>query len=162
PPPPRAAPWYAVHEIGYPDPPTFTETFARASEWLDGVAATPGIPYEQGVIGGVSQGAVMTCALGLGAGRPRPAGMIALSGFVPSVQGFSIALTPPLPRVAIGHGALDPVISVEWSRRAYDALRDAGADVVFSESPTLAHAIDPRSFRELPGWLAETLVGSRS
>src|SRR4029453_1778360 len=106
PPPPRAAPWYAVHEIGYPDPPTFTETFARASEWLDGVAATAGIPYEQVVIGGFSQGAVMTYALGLGAGRPRPAGMIALSGFVPSVQGFSMALTPPLRAARTANGAL--------------------------------------------------------
>jgi phospholipase/carboxylesterase len=159
--PPGGAHWYAVHEIGYPDPPTFTDTFARASVWLDGVAAAAGIPYERVVIGGFSQGAVMTYALGLGAGRPRPVGMIALSGFVPSVPGFSIELTPPLPRVAIGHGALDPVISVEWSRRAYDALRDAGADVVFNESPTLAHSIDPRFFRELPGWLTETL-GSRA
>jgi predicted esterase len=46
---------------------------------------------------------------------------------------------------------------VEWSRRAYDALRDAGAAVVFSESPALAHSIDPGFLRELPGWLAETL-----
>jgi phospholipase/carboxylesterase len=155
--PPGGAHWYAVHEIGYPDPPTFTATFARASEWLDDVAAASGIPYERVVIGGFSQGAVMTYALGLGAGRPRPAGLIALSGFVPNVPGFSIDLTPPLPRVAIGHGALDPVISVEWSRRAYDALRDAGAAVVFSESPALAHSIDPGFLRELPGWLAETL-----
>ena len=35
----------------------------------------------------------------------------------------------------IGHGALDPVISVEWSRKAYEALREAGADVVYRESP---------------------------
>jgi len=155
--PPGGAHWYAVHEIGYPDPPTFTATFARASEWLDDVAASAGVPYERVVIGGFSQGAVMTYALGLGAARPRPAGLIALSGFVPNVPGFSIDLTPPLPRVAIGHGALDPVISVEWSRRAYHALRDAGADVVFRESPALAHSIDPGFFRELPVWLAETL-----
>ena len=155
--PPGGAHWYAVQEIGYPDPATFTATFAQASAWLDDVAAGSGIPYEQVVIGGFSQGAVMTYALGLGAGRPRPAGLIALSGFVPSVPGFSIDLTPPLPRVAIGHGALDPVISVEWSRRAYDVLRDAAADVVFSESPTLAHSIDPGFFRELPGWLTATL-----
>jgi phospholipase/carboxylesterase len=155
--PPGGAHWYAVREIGYPDPPTFTATFAQASEWLDEVAAAEGIPYERVVIGGFSQGAVMTYALGLGAGRPRPAGLVALSGFVPNVPGFAIDLTPPLPRIAIGHGALDPVISVEWSRKAYDDLRAAGADVVFSESPTLAHSIDPGFFRELPGWLAHTL-----
>ncbi len=34
-----------------------------------------GIPAERTVLGGFSQGAVMTYALGLGAGRPRPAGL---------------------------------------------------------------------------------------
>jgi len=155
--PPGGAHWYAVHEIGSPDPPTFTETFARASSWLDAVAAGAEIPYERTVIGGFSQGAVMTYALGLGNGRPRPAGLIALSGFMPTTPGFSIDLTPPLPRAVIGHGALDPVISVEWSRKAYEALGEAGADVVYRESPAMAHSIDPSLFRELPAWLAETL-----
>lgn len=158
--PPGGAHWYAVHEIGYPDPSTFTETFALASEWLDGIAADTGIAHEQIVVGGFSQGAVMTYALSLGEGRPRPAGLIALSGFIPTVAGFSIDLAPPLPRAAIGHGALDPVISVEWSREAYSVLHDAGADVVYREAPSLAHSIDPVLFRELPAWLADTLGGS--
>jgi phospholipase/carboxylesterase len=155
--PPGGAHWYAVHEIGYPDPQTFTETFALASAWLDDVAADAGVSYERTVIGGFSQGAVMTYALGLGTDRRRPAGIIALSGFIPTAPGFSIDLAPPLPRAAIGHGALDPVISVDWSREAYSVLHDAGADVVYREAPSLAHSIDPVFFRELPAWLAETL-----
>ena len=102
----------------------------------------------------------MTYALGLGAGRPRPAGLIALSGFIPTVPGFSLDLEPPLPRIAIGHGALDPVISVEWSRRAREQLGAAGADVTFAESAELAHSIDPTFFRQLPAWLATTLDGT--
>jgi phospholipase/carboxylesterase len=155
--PPGGAHWYAVHEIGYPEPATFTETFAVASAWLDEVVSDAGIEYDRTVLGGFSQGAVMTYALGLGQGRPRPSGLIALSGFIPSAPGFSLDLAGSLPRVAIGHGALDPVISVEWSRRAYKALHEAGADVVFRESPVLAHSIDPGFLRELPAWLAETL-----
>jgi phospholipase/carboxylesterase len=99
----------------------------------------------------------MTHALGLGAGRQRPAGLIALSGFVPTVADFELELSPPLPRVVIGHGALDPVISVEWGRRAHALLADAGADVAYHESPQMAHSIDPALARELPGWLDETL-----
>ena len=41
--PPGGAHWYAVHEIGYPDPPTFSATFGRAAAWLDGVADDAGI-----------------------------------------------------------------------------------------------------------------------
>ena len=88
PPPPGGAHWYAVREIGFPDPETFRETYAIASAWLDGVAEEAGVRPERTVLGGFSQGAVMTYALGLGAGRPRPAGLIALSGFMPTVAGF--------------------------------------------------------------------------
>jgi phospholipase/carboxylesterase len=155
--PPGGAHWYAVHEIGYPDPTTFAETFALASDWLDALAADTGVASDRTVLGGFSQGAVMTYALGLGAGRPPPAGLIALSGFVPSVPGFELDLGRPLPRVIVGHGALDPVISVEWGRRAQASLAEAGADVTYLESPHMAHSIDPASFRELPDWIDVTL-----
>ena len=155
--PPGGAHWYAVHEIGYPDPTTFTETFALASDWLDALADDTGVAFDRTVLGGFSQGAVMTYALGLGAGRPRPAGLIALSGFVPTVPGFELDLAQPLPRTMVGHGALDPVISVEWGRRAQASLAEAGADVTYHESPHMAHSIDPVFFRELPDWIDVTL-----
>jgi phospholipase/carboxylesterase len=157
--PPGGSHWYAVHEIGYPDPTTFTETYALASQWLDELVASTGITSDRIVLAGFSQGAVMTYSLGLGQGRPRPAGLIMLSGFMPTVPGFELDLEPPLPRAFIGHGALDPVISVEWSRRARRALTEAGADVTYHESPHMAHSIDPAVLRQLPSWLAATLAG---
>jgi phospholipase/carboxylesterase len=155
--PPGGAHWYAVQEIGYPDPRTFTETYAAASSWLDRIAAEAGISWDRVVLGGFSQGAVMTYALGLGAGRPPPAGLIALSGFVPTVPGFELDIDRPLPRALIAHGALDPVISVEWGRQANTLLREAGGDVTYRESPHMAHSIDPIVARELPGWLTGTI-----
>jgi phospholipase/carboxylesterase len=155
--PPGGAHWYAVREIGFPDPRTFTETLAVASDWLDAIAADAGVPFARVVLGGFSQGAVLTYGLGLGAGRPHPAGLLALSGFVPTVPGFELDLSDPLPRVAIGHGALDPVISVEWGRRARADVLAAGADLTYRESPQLGHSIDPAFLRELPTWLETTL-----
>jgi phospholipase/carboxylesterase len=155
--PPGGAHWYTVKEIGYPDPTTFTETFARASAWLDDIAAAAVVDWERTVRGGFSQGAVMTYALGLGAGRPRPAGIIGLSGFMPTVPGFELDLSSPLPRAALAHGALDPVISVDWSRQAHEQLGAADADVVYAESPHMAHSIDPDVLRWLPGWITETV-----
>jgi len=157
--PPGGAHWYAVREIGHPDPETFSSTYGQAAEWLDALAVETGMPAERTILGGFSQGAVMTYALGLGEGRPRPAGLIALSGFVPTVEGFSLDLEPPLPPVAIGHGALDPVISVEWGRRARALLAVAGAEVLYRESQ-LPHTVDPRFLRELVPWIAEALEGS--
>jgi phospholipase/carboxylesterase len=155
--PPGGAHWYVVERIGYPDSSTFHETFRRASDWLDTMAGEAAIPPERTILGGFSQGAVMTYALGLGRGRPRPAGLIALSGFVPTVPGFELDLQPPLPPVAIGHGTFDPVIEVAWGRRARETLEAASASVTYRESP-LPHAIDPRFLGELARWIERALA----
>jgi phospholipase/carboxylesterase len=154
--PPGGAHWYALHQIGFPDPGTFPPTFEQLSSWLDDLQGSTGIPPERTVIGGFSQGAVMTYALSLGAGRPRPAALIALSGFMPTVDGWELDLSPPLPPVAIGHGTYDPVISVDWGRQARDRLEQAGADVLYRESP-IPHTIDPRFAHELAGFVSSAV-----
>ena len=108
------------------------------------------------MLGGFSQGAVMSYALSLGVGRPRPASVLALSGFVPTVEGFELDVEPPLPRFAIGHGTFDPVIGVEWGRRAKELLEEAGADVLYREYP-LPHAIDPRFLLEARDYLIDRI-----
>ena len=44
--PPGGAHWYIVPRVGYPDPATFTSSYAEASEWLGS------LPYSQVVLGG--------------------------------------------------------------------------------------------------------------
>ncbi len=154
--PPGGAHWYIIRALGYPDPPTFLPTFAAASAWLDALVGETSLGWDRVVLGGFSQGAVMTYALGLGSGRPRPAALIALSGFMPTVPGFELDLSPPLPPVAIGHGTYDQVIGVEWGRQARATLEEAGADVLYRESP-MPHTIDPGFLEELRPWLAEAL-----
>jgi phospholipase/carboxylesterase len=156
--PPGGAHWYIVRQVGFPDPETFHSTYPQLANWLDDFLAEQGIPPERAILGGFSQGAVMSYALGLGAGRPRPAGIIALSGFLPSVEGFGLDLgkAAGLP-VAIGHGTEDPVISVEFGRDARDHLRSAGADVTYRES-AMPHTIDPGYIREIQtSWLPATI-----
>jgi phospholipase/carboxylesterase len=96
----------------------------------------------------------MAYAFGLGAGRPRPRALIGLSGFIPTVDGFELDLEE-VPPVAIGHGTYDPIISVEFGRRARDLLEGAGASVLYREYP-FPHAIDPTFLVELQGWLARS------
>jgi len=150
--PPGGAHWYVVREIGYPDPSTFLPTFELASGWLDALQEETGLGPERTVLGGFSQGAVMTWALGLGAGRPRPSALIALSGFMPTVEGWQLDLEPPVPPAAIGHGTYDPVIAVDWSRQARERLEGAGGTVLYRESP-LPHTIDPQFAYELAGFV---------
>jgi phospholipase/carboxylesterase len=155
--PPGGRHWYALHRIGYPDPDTFRATFAAVSEWLDSLELDPA----RTVLGGFSQGAVMSYALALGRGLPRPAAIVAFSGFSPTVPGFELDLGAPLPRAAIGHGTYDPVIGVEWGRRASRMLEAAGADVTYREA-ALAHAIDPGFARALAPWIESALAPARA
>jgi phospholipase/carboxylesterase len=150
--PPGGHHWYLVHRIGYPDPESFALGFGAASELVDSL----GFPPERTVLGGFSQGAVMSYALGLGRGRPTPAAIVALSGFIPTVEGWEPNLEPPLPPIAIGHGTYDPVIEIGFGRHARDTLEAAGADIVYREYP-LPHAVDPRFLVELAPWIRSAL-----
>jgi phospholipase/carboxylesterase len=156
--PPGGAHWYAVKQVGYPDPDTFFPTYERASAWLDGFLAEQGLTHERAVVGGFSQGAVMSYALSLGKGRPRPAGIMAFSGFIPEVPGFGLDLDnlKGYP-VAIGHGTYDPVITVDFGRHAKNTLEKAGADVLYQESP-MAHTIDPAFLNGVRPWLTARLT----
>jgi phospholipase/carboxylesterase len=147
--------WYEVAQVGFPSAATFLPTAARLSGWLDAIPERFGVPLERLVLGGFSQGAVMTYAMGLSVARSRPPALVALSGFVPTVEGFQLELADlaGLP-VAIGHGTLDPVIGVEWGRDAKKRLEDAGASILYRESP-MGHTIDPGFLRDLIPWLEE-------
>ena len=149
--PPGGAHWYIVPRVGFPDPATFHATYDEVSAWLDS------LPYERVVLGGFSQGAVMSYTFGLGRGRRRPVAILAFSGFVPQVDGFELDLDPPLPPVTIAHGTLDPVIPVEFGRAARDLLTGAGADVLYRES-AISHTIDPHAVDDARRRLAEALA----
>jgi phospholipase/carboxylesterase len=151
--PPGGYHWYGpVVRVGFPNKETFEQSFALLSEWLDAT-----VDLERTVLGGFSQGSVMAYALGLGASRPAPAGVLAMSGFLPVVEGFELDLEGRrgLP-VAIAHGTHDPVITVQFGHEARDRLSAAGLDVLYRESP-VGHGVDPRGIDELRAWLARTL-----
>jgi phospholipase/carboxylesterase len=135
--PPGGAHWYALGGIPTPTPEHFHASLAELSALVDA------LPYERIVIGGFSQGCVMSYALSLGRGRPRPAALLAMSGFIPRVPGFELDLESPFPPIAIVHGTYDPVIPVEFGREARDLLTGAGAHVEYRESP-IEHWIDPQ------------------
>lgn len=156
--PPGGAHWYRVMQVGYPDPATFHPTFSGLQEWFDDWLAEVGLDVDRTIVGGFSQGCVMSYALALGPGRPRPAGLLGMSGFIPTVDDFSLDLSDLFGwPVLIGHGAADPVIGVEWGRRAQQELDAAGADVVYRESP-VGHTIDLGFLREAALWLQKVLA----
>ncbi len=151
--PPIGHHWYATNDDGQVDTETFLATFDRLRSWLVGLADRTGVPIERTVLGGFSQGAVMAWALGIGPGRPRPAGILAMSGALPAVPGFVLQLEglEGLP-VAITHGSQDPLVAVERGQDARDRAIAAGAAVVYRET-AVPHIIDPRVVPGLVTWL---------
>jgi len=149
--------WYVVPEVGFPDRDTFEHSFKLLAELHDEVWERTGIPPERTVLGGFSQGTVMSYAMGLSGERPRPAGILAFSGFVPTVAGWEPDLESRegMP-VFIAHGRADNVISIDFAHRARTNLEAAGLAVHYEENAA-GHTIDPTALGAAIGWLARTI-----
>ncbi|HEX3831578.1 MAG TPA: phospholipase [Solirubrobacteraceae bacterium] len=146
--------WYTVPRVGYPDPETFHRAYVSLAAFHDEVWERTGIAPERTVLGGFSMGSVMSYALGLAGERPSPAGILAFSGFVPSVEGWQPDLDSraELP-VFIAHGRQDPIMDVAFARRAAELLAAAGLPVSYHESDA-GHQIDPSHIPAAIQWLA--------
>lgn len=135
--------WYVVERVGFPHEPTFFPILAALERELDTLLDEHGLRHDQLVLGGFSQGAVMSIAAGLGEGRPSPALLLAWSGFVPTVDGWQLdpAVAAGVP-VLITHGSLDPVIPIRFGQESKARLEAAGAQVEWREPP-IGHELDP-------------------
>jgi phospholipase/carboxylesterase len=146
-----------VPRVGHPDPDTFRAAHDELAAFHDGLWQRTGIAPGATVLGGFSMGSVMSYALGLGADRPAPAGVLAFSGFVPIVQGWHPDLgSRKDTRAFIAHGRGDPVIGVEFGRDARDLLQAGGLEVEYHESDG-GHHIDPANLPYAVDWLDRVL-----
>ena len=127
--------WYVVPRVGYPDPGTFRAAYADLGAFHDAL-------WER---------------TGLGPGRPAPAGILAFSGFVPTVNGWEPSLADRTAlRAFIAHGRRDPIMDVGFARRARELLEGGGLPVEYHESDA-AHHIDPAHVPAAVDWVRETL-----
>jgi len=149
--------WYTVPQVGYPDPDTFWAAFNALAEFHDELWERTGLTPERTVLGGFSMGSVMSYSLGLPANRPAPAGILAFSGFIPTVDGWQPSLADRQSlRVFIAHGRNDPIMDVNFARQARELLEAGGLPVEYHESDA-AHHIDPAHVPAAVEWLGATL-----
>ena len=155
--PPGGRHWYRVPRVGYPDPETFHHSYGLLAGFLDEALEAREIAWEQSVIGGFSMGAVMAYAVGLGEGRPSPAGILALSGFIPTVEGWRAELEgrQGLP-VLIHHGRQDAVMEVGFGRAASETLKRGGLDVTYEETDA-GHWVPPDLLEEFADFVSGVL-----
>jgi phospholipase/carboxylesterase len=151
--------WYLVPRVGYPDHDTFHAARAALAELHDGLWERTGIGPERTVLGGFSMGSVMSYAMALGADRPAVAGILAFSGFVPSVEDWRPHFEDRREtRAFVAHGRNDPIMEVGFARRARELLEAGGLEVSYHESD-VAHQIDPVHLRAASDWLRAAVPG---
>lgn len=151
--------WYSVPRVGYPDPVTFAASLAALSEFHDDQLERIAVAHERAVLGGFSMGAVMSYALAFSAGRPQPAGVLALSGFIPVLEDESW-----LPAfdgradtaVLIAHGTSDMVIDFGFAEIARRKLESGGLAPEFFEFEG-GHEIPHEEIAPVRDWLVRTL-----
>lgn len=123
------ASWYDRVD-GEPVADSFHAAITLVDELIEHRADRFGVPVEECVLGGFSQGGFLALALAMRAGAPRYAGVWAMCCALPEVERLELdpaarAGTPALVQV----GDHDPIIPPERGRAAADTLRDAGWQV---------------------------------
>ena len=151
--------WYETEGIPRGGP-QLVASIDALDDLLDASCAEHGFDRAQAIVAGFSQGCAVTLALGLRrSDRPRPAGLLGMSGFLPDRDGlvYDLSGAPP---VFIQHGTADPLISVDHGRRAAARLGTEGVPVVYREYP-IAHQVTQESMHDAMAWLALVFAGQR-
>ncbi len=149
--------WYVVPRVGYPDHDTFHDAYRNLAAFHDDLWERTGVAPERTVLGGFSMGSVMSYSLGLGSDRSVPAGILAFSGFIPVVEGWEPDLAGrETVRAFIAHGRNDPIMEIDFARRARKLLEEGGLAVEYHESDA-GHQIDPEHVPAAIEWLGTTL-----
>lgn len=149
--------WYLVPRVGYPDHGSFHAACRALADLHDRLWEETEVGPAQTVLGGFSMGTVMSYATALAEDRPPVAGVLAFSGFVPVVDDWRSHFEDRgETRAFVAHGRRDPIIEIEFARKARRLLDEGGLEVEYHESE-LGHQIEPAHLRSAAAWLAAAI-----
>ena len=148
--------WFDLAAVGDPEPDEFLASHARFGQFLDEMRSSLPVDPERIFLLGFSMGSVMSLARAL----CRPAeirGVVAHSGYLPEHSSLNFQWERLGGcRFYVAHGTLDPVIPVQFGRRAQALLSERGADVTYREYP-IGHSMNEESIGDIAWWLTENL-----
>jgi phospholipase/carboxylesterase len=125
-------------------------------QMLDAVAAHE--PADRLVLGGFSQGAMLSLDLALREPERRLSGLVLLSGtLIAEPEWMPLTSGRRSLRVFQSHGESDPVLPFSVAEQLRDSLMNAGLDVTF-DAFAGPHTITPRTTQHLSVWLRSLLV----
>jgi phospholipase/carboxylesterase len=153
--------WYEMPQIGYPDPVTMRESIGKLDKFIAEVIEAYDIDPQRLYLMGFSQGGIMSAALAL-LMPVRFRGIIIHSSYVPTTA--DLPLRPEAVRdlpFFVAHGKHDGVISIALGRAGSEYLREAGADLTYTEYP-IGHQISEESLYDLTDWLTNQVDNSEN
>ena len=116
---------------------------------------------EEMVVGGFSQGAAMSLVVAFRDAAKRPAGALAMSGFLPPLpESIELDFTGDLPPVLMQHGTDDPVVPVARARSAVEELKQHDVAVQFRTYP-MEHNVSRESADDAHDWLEQVARGEK-
>ncbi len=148
--------WFDLQEIGSPSADQFMESYDRLLQFLGDVQKHYPVDPQRTFLLGFSMGTVMAYSLAM-TNPEKVRGIIAHSGYIPEntslhFQWKNLAKTS----FFVAHGIYDPVIPIEFGRKANELLAKTNAQLVYREYP-IQHQISEDSIRDFAEWLANRL-----
>jgi thioredoxin 1 len=138
------------------------DSLQQLDDLLDEVCTEHDKPRSEAIVAGFSQGAALAVALAYRASdRPHPAGVIAMSAYLPEVDGLTYDwdAAPSIPAL-VEHGTDDPLIPIERGRELAKTLEAHDAPVTFRSYP-MAHQVALESVQDAHQWLLSVSAGER-
>lgn len=119
-----------------------------------------GVPYENIVLAGFSQGCAMALHTGIRLDKPL-AGIIGLSGYLPladtaAAEHHRANLDTP---IFLGHGTMDPVVALARGQAARESLLALGYRPQWRDYP-MQHAVCPQEIADIRAFLGQVLIQS--
>lgn len=148
--------WYDLQEVGAPELHQFNESYQRLSQFIEDVKQHYPVDPERLFLLGFSMGSVMSLALSLT--KPEAVkGVIAHSGYVPENTPLKFQWNKLAGLTFfVAHGIHDPVIGVDFGRRAQHLLSTTEADLTYREY-SIGHQISEESLSDFSAWLQKKL-----
>ncbi|MES2879649.1 MAG: carboxylesterase [Pseudomonadota bacterium] len=134
---------------------------ARAIALLIEREISRGIPAQNIVLAGFSQGCAMALHTGLRVPQ-RLAGLIALSGYLPLADTLAAERTAANAHTPIfmAHGSQDPVVVPARGEASRDLLTQLGYPVQWHSYP-MPHSVHPREIADISAFLTQVLGSHR-
>ncbi len=148
--------WYDVLDIGRPEPVMFTDSYNRLTRFIEDIKKGYPVDPTKIFLFGFSMGTMMAYSLAL----TMPGAFVAVvanSGYIPEetdlkFQWESMKKTS----FFVAHGVYDPVIPVEFGKRAKELLLKHHIEMAYREYD-MGHQINEDSLGDIATWLTSKL-----